>query len=96
MDDKQTLSPTEIAVGEIWVDALRLDKINPGDNFFEQGGDSLLTMMMLFRVSDVLNVDIPPDTLMDAHTLREFCRVIDSMGTVQDSADTDDTETGVI
>lgn len=96
MDDKQALSPTEIAVGEIWMDALRLEKINPDDNFFEQGGDSLLTMMMLFRVSDVLNVDIPPDTLMDTPTLREFCMAIDSMRTVQDAVDVSDTETGII
>jgi len=84
--DKRVFSPTEIAVGEIWMEALALDEINPDDNFFELGGDSLLTMMMLFRVSDVLNVDIPPDALMDAPTLGGFCRVIDGMKSVQQKA----------
>jgi acyl carrier protein len=96
MDGKQALSPTEMIVGEFWMDALQLDKINPDDNFFELGGDSLLTMMMMFRVSDDLNVDMPPDVLMDAPTLREFCKAIDGMRTVQGTADTDDTETGII
>jgi len=73
----QALSPTEITVGEIWKEALQLDNINPGDNFFEMGGDSLVSMMMLFRVSDAMNLDMPPDALMDATTLREFCKAID-------------------
>jgi acyl carrier protein len=95
-DDKQALSPTEITVGEIWMEALQFDRINADDNFFERGGDSLMTMMMLFRVNDVLNVDMPPDSLMDAPTLREFCRAIDNRKSVQSAANTDNTETGVI
>jgi len=81
--EKRVLSPTETTVGGIWVEALQLDEIDPDDNFFELGGDSLLTMMMLFRVSDVLNVDMPPDALMDAPTLGEFCRAIDGMKSVE-------------
>ena len=91
-----TLSPTEITVGEIWTEALQLDGINPDDNFFEQGGDSLTTMMMMFRVSDVLNVEMPPDVLMDAPTLREFCREIDCRISARDIGDTNYAETGVI
>jgi acyl carrier protein len=76
-NDNQALSPTEITVGEIWMEALQIDIIKPEDNFFGQGGDSLMAMMMLFRVSDVLNVDMTPDALMNAPTLREFCQAID-------------------
>ena len=78
------------------MEALQLDNINPGDNFFELGGDSLMTMMMLFRVSDVLNVDIQPDVLMNAPTLREFCQAIDDNNSAQNTADMDNTETGLI
>ena len=94
--DKQALSQTEIAVSEIWMEALQLDQINPDDNFFERGGDSLMTMMMLFRVSDVLNVDMSPVALMEAPTLREFCMAIDILKHAQPQADTDNTETGMI
>jgi len=94
--DKQPLSQTEITIGEIWMEALQLDQINPGDNFFERGGDSLMTMMMLFRISDVLNVEIPPDALMEAPTLREFCMAIDIRKYASSPADTDNTETGMI
>jgi len=91
--DKRVFSPTEIAVGEIWMETLALDEINPNDNFFELGGDSLLTMMMLFRVGDVLNVDMPPDALMDAPTMGEFCRAIDAMKSIQHEAGIGNAET---
>ena len=94
--DKQALSQTETTVGEIWMEALQLEKINPEDNFFGQGGDSLTTMMMLFRVSDVLNVDMPPDALMDSPTLREFCKAVDDRKSARHEADAENTETGVI
>jgi len=94
--DKRVFSPTEIAVGKIWMEALVLDEINLDDNFFELGGDSLLTMMMLFRVSDVLNVDMPPDALMDAPTLGEFCQAIDGVKSVENKANIGDVETGLI
>jgi len=94
--ENQALSPTEITIGEIWMEVLQLDNINPGDNFFEQGGDSLMTMMMLFRVSDVMNMDMPPDALMDAPTLREFCQAIDGRKYARNETDANNTETGVI
>jgi acyl carrier protein len=94
--DKYAFSQTEIIVGEIWAEALQIDKVDPVDNFFEQGGDSLTTMMMMFRVSDVLNVDMTPDALLEAPTLREFCQAIDDKKSAQYTADADYAETGVI
>jgi len=81
MDSKnnQMFSPTENKVAEIWKEALQIDKIETDANFFEMGGDSLTTMMMLFRVGDVFDVELPPDTLMYAPTLREFCLAIDNV-----------------
>lgn len=71
-------SPTEAIVGTIWAELLQHDGVNPQDNFFEMGCDSLMIMMMLFRIKDVLGMQLSPGTIMDAPTLREFCRVIDS------------------
>ncbi|MDR0841857.1 MAG: condensation domain-containing protein [Acidobacteriota bacterium] len=72
-------SRTEAVIGEIWAELLRLDKISPQDDFFEMGGDSITLMTMLFRTGDVFDVEIRPATVMDAPTLREFCRAIDEM-----------------
>jgi len=71
------LSSTETIVGKIWAELLHLDEVNPEDNFFEMGGDSLMILTMLFRVSDVLGVELRPEALMDAPTLNGFCRIID-------------------
>jgi len=94
-DNEQAFSPTEITVGEIWMETLQLDKINPDDNFFELGGDSLMTMMALFRVSDVLNIDMPPDALMNAPTLRKFCNAIDGRKSAQAETEMENMEIGV-
>ena len=94
--EKQAFSQTETIVGEIWAEALQLEEINPDDNFFGQGGDSLMTMMMLFRVCDVLNVDMPPDALMEFPTLREFCKAIDDGKSARHETNAENTETGVI
>jgi len=95
-DNRQAFSPSEITIGEIWMEVLQLDNISPDINFFGQGGDSLTTMMMLFRVSDALNIEITPDVLMEAPTLREFCEAIDKMISEESIAEADYTETGMI
>lgn len=73
-----SFTETEKVVSEIWADVLQKDSIRSEDNFFEQGGDSLMTMMVLFQVKDTLNIELPPDVLFEAPTLRQFCHMIDS------------------
>ncbi len=75
-----SLTPTESVVRVIWEEVLQQDNIGPEDNFFEQGGDSIMTMMVLFQVSDTLGVELPPGALFEAQTLREFCRLIECTG----------------
>ncbi|MBN2420444.1 MAG: hypothetical protein JXL81_13730 [Deltaproteobacteria bacterium] len=79
LDNNNTpqLTKTETIVSRIWADVLQLDKINPEDNFFELGGDSLMTMMVMFQVNDKLYVDMPPYTISQSPSLREFCEKID-------------------
>ncbi|MBN1904628.1 MAG: hypothetical protein JW927_05980 [Deltaproteobacteria bacterium] len=79
LNNKKTpqLTKTETIVSKIWAEVLQQNKINPEDNFFEMGGDSLMTMMVMFRIKEVLNVDMPPYTISQSPTLREFCAKID-------------------
>ena len=70
-------SSTETIVGKIWAELLHLDKINPDDNFFAIGGDSLMTIEMLIRTGDAFGVDACPENIADTPTLREFCHAID-------------------
>jgi len=76
--DTFQLTQTESVVCTIWSEVLQLDEINPEDNFFELGGDSLMSMMVLFRVNNELNVELPPSSIYKSPTLREFSQLIDS------------------
>ena len=79
-------SPTEAIAGKIWAELFQFDRINPDDNFFEMGGDSIMLMEMLFRTGDALGMDIRPGTALGAPTFREFCQVIDSEKSEKNSA----------
>ena len=85
--DVQQLTETENIVSKIWSDVLQQEKIDPEDNFFELGGDSLMTMMVMFQVNEKLHVDMPPYTISQSPTLRDFCNAIDSY---VDTVQTDD------
>jgi acyl carrier protein len=76
--DTPQFTETEHIVSGIWAEVLQQNEINPEDNFIELGGDSLMTMMVMFRVNDELQVELPPGSIMEAPTLREFCQMIDS------------------
>jgi acyl carrier protein len=63
-------------VGAIWSDVLQCGEVSAEQNFFELGGDSLMTMMVAFRISDELRVELPPSALAEHPTLGEFCTLI--------------------
>jgi acyl carrier protein len=97
------LTETENIVSKIWSEVLQQSKINPEDNFFEMGGDSLMTMMVMFRVKEVLHIDMPPYTISQSPTLREFCQKIDEQMAESETKalpeeyfDTQELESGVI
>ncbi|NLD39619.1 MAG: hypothetical protein GX654_22425 [Desulfatiglans sp.] len=97
------LSETETIVSKIWSEVLQQNKVNPEDNFFEMGGDSLMTMMVMFRVKEILQVDMPPYTISQSPTLREFCQKIDEQMTESETKtlpeeylDAQELESGVI
>ena len=74
--DHEKFTNIENIVIGIWSEVLQKEKIDIDDNFFELGGDSLMTMMLMFRVNDNFQIDLPPETIMKAPTLREFCLCI--------------------
>jgi|GEM_PF-2911848 len=76
--DAFQLTQTESVIYVIWSEVLQLDEINPEDNFFELGGDSLMSMIVLFRVKSELNVELQPSAIYKSPTLREFSELIDS------------------
>jgi len=67
--------PLEEQIARIWQDVLKCGLIGAGDNFFLIGGDSLLAVEVLTRISSEL-VDIDHVALYENPVLRDFARVV--------------------
>ena len=72
---------TEKQVALLWAEILQRPVASAADNFFELGGDSMMMMMVLFRVGEELGVELPQGVLVDTPHLGEFCRMIDQSRT---------------
>lgn len=82
MDNSEPLAPTGDTlqvVTAIWADLLQRPVIQPEDDFFEQGGDSMLMSVVQFRIQEELGLEVSPTAIFEAPTLREFCALLDTL-----------------
>ena len=68
---------TEKQVALLWAEILQRPVASAADNFFELGGDSMMMMMVLFRIGEELGIELPHGVLVDTPHLGEFCQLID-------------------
>ena len=74
------LTPAEQAIAALWCEVLVSNApVQPTDNFFALGGDSLAMTMVLFRIKEELGLELPPGALLEAPDLRSFCAVVESL-----------------
>jgi amino acid adenylation domain-containing protein len=69
-------SPLEQIVAAVWSETLKNDRIGATENFFDLGGDSLLAVRTLGRLSRRLGMRIPLRALIDAPTVETFAALI--------------------
>jgi amino acid adenylation domain-containing protein len=62
-------TPIEAAVAGIWADVLGLGEVGRCDDFFQLGGDSLLAVRVLSRISSDLHADLPLYELFESPTV---------------------------
>ncbi len=67
--------PLEEQIAEIWRETLKLESIGAGDDFFLLGGDSLLAVEVVTRVSARI-VDIQHVSIYENPRLRDFARAV--------------------
>lgn len=65
----------ELLVG-IWGHVLEIEWVGIHDNFFRIGGHSLLATQLLVQLQEVLDIDIPLQTIFDAPTIAGLAEAI--------------------
>jgi len=75
--EQRTLPDVQAILSQIWCDHLNLPAINPDDDFFELGGESLMAIGVFEDIEHRLNVKMQISVLYQASTLRLFTRVVE-------------------
>lgn len=74
-DPEQPVSPLEKTLLTIWQDVLRLDRIGLHDNFFAIGGDSILSLQIVFKAREA-GLSIKPRMLFDYPSISSLATVV--------------------
>jgi amino acid adenylation domain-containing protein len=72
-------SPTEERVVGIWSEVLGITGVGPNDNFFEQGGQSLLAVRVTARLRDEFRIDLSVGRLFELQTAALLAEHIDTV-----------------
>ncbi|GLY53409.1 non-ribosomal peptide synthetase [Lentzea sp. NBRC 102530] len=66
----------ERAVAEVWQEVLRVGRVGADDDFFELGGDSILSIQVASRLRSALGADVSPRQLFDTPTVRALAEAV--------------------
>jgi amino acid adenylation domain-containing protein len=80
-------SGIEELLAAIWARAFELDRVDPNDDFFELGGDSLTATVIAAELHGALGVEVELGTFAKASTVASMARLVDRM---QPDADEDE------
>ncbi|MGZ5934510.1 MAG: alpha/beta fold hydrolase [Rhizomicrobium sp.] len=69
---------TELAVAEVWKRVLGLDEVDRHADFFDLGGDSLMTLNLMFEIEDALGAELPVTMIYQAPTIAALSAAIDA------------------
>jgi acyl transferase domain-containing protein/acyl carrier protein len=86
----------EHAIAGTWQELLGVEPVGIHDNFFELGGDSLLAIQLTSRLRDTLGAEVSIQSLFDAPTIASLVAGLESPGSGQPAAATDDDQTARI
>jgi acyl carrier protein len=69
-DEPRTARIDERTLAILWCDVLDLPSINPDDNFFDVGGDSLRAMRLMSQLRQRFEIALPLSALFETPTVR--------------------------
>ena len=73
----KTLTETEKKILEIWSDVLKTKDILTTDNFFEIGGNSLLSISVMSKIESVFNIELGLRVFFDSPRIKDLAEAID-------------------
>jgi len=73
----------QISIANVWSEVLGVQSLSLHDTFFALGGHSLLALQVVFRLRQLLGVDIPVRTLVEAPVLYQFAQQIETLQSCQ-------------
>lgn len=78
-DDDFVAPSTEIekTLASIWARNLKLTEVSLSDNFFDLGGNSLLSIQVLNQIRSELSINLPMRALLESATLAELAEITD-------------------
>src|SRR5262249_3190445 len=69
-DERERWTAYEELIGGIWKEVLKVERVRPGDDFFDLGGHSLLATMVISRVRSTFGIDIGVKSIFYKPTIR--------------------------
>src|SRR5262249_55780928 len=66
----------EFQLARIWEDVFDIRPINPDNNFFALGGDSLTALALVSRIREELSYDLPLAALFEGATIRDMASML--------------------
>lgn len=75
--DEPPRTRAEQTLADIWSDVLRVEYVGAHSNFFDLGGDSILSIRAVSRVREAFGVDLSPRELFDHPTVSGLAELIE-------------------
>ncbi len=77
VESDSPLTPIEEIVADIFAKVLRLERVDPGQNFFSLGGHSLLATQVVSQIRDLLKVELPLRVIFKSPTATEVAKAVE-------------------
>jgi acyl-CoA synthetase (AMP-forming)/AMP-acid ligase II/acyl carrier protein len=72
-------SAIEIALCNLWKDVLHIDPVGIQDNFFANGGDSLIAVQLIARIRLLFQIELPLGSIFREPTVAEQALLVERM-----------------
>lgn len=70
---------TEKMIADIWQAIIGINPVGIHDNYFELGGDSLISIQVMARIRETFQVDLPSSSLFESPTVAGMASHIDNI-----------------